>query len=194
MEPPTYRMPAFEVEREDRALVRRVLETGDERAFRQLYRRHTSYLYQFALRVLGGNEQEAEDVVQETWIRAVESLASFRWEAGLRTWLGGIALNLCRGLFRRRNREWLGTESVREPSVQPLRDERIDLERAVSRLPDGYRTVLVLHDIEGLKHEEIAAALGTTAGTSKSQLHRARRAVRAMLESGGELEEMTDHA
>jgi RNA polymerase sigma factor (sigma-70 family) len=184
-------MPATESDR-DRSLVLRVLEHGDERAFRKLYRRHTPYLYQFALRVLGGDETEAEDVVQETWIRAVQNFGRFRWEASLRTWLGGIAINLCRGVFRRRDRDWLRATPPGEIAPPPHAD-RIDLERALARLPDGYRTVLVLHDIEGYRHDEIATALGTTTGTSKSQLHRARRAVRTMIAAGSETEER-DHA
>jgi RNA polymerase sigma factor (sigma-70 family) len=182
-------MRAFETSG-DRTLVERVLARGDERAFRQLYRRHTPSLYGFVLRVLGGRETEAEDVVQETWIRAVEGLAGFRWDASLRTWLCGIALNLCRGIFRRRDRDWIRapdmdavTDAVEDaPARSP--EAVIDLERALARLPDGYRTVLVLHDLEGYRHDEIATALGTSTGTSKSQLHRARRAVRRML--GGE--------
>jgi RNA polymerase sigma-70 factor (ECF subfamily) len=181
-------MRALNAGRDDRALARRVLERGDEGAFRELYRRHTPYLFPFVLRVLGGDEQEAEDVVQETWIRAVEKLATFRWEAALRTWLCGIALNLCRALFRRRDERWLDAGAAAEPVAHQPSAERIDLERALARLPDGYRAVLVLHDVEGFKHEEIAAALGTTAGTSKSQLHHARRAVRAMLDTGSGLE------
>lgn len=186
-------MPPFEAVA-DRALVRRVLEGGDERAFRRLYRRHTPYLYRFALRVLGGDEVEAEEVIQETWIRAVENVAGFRWESELRTWLAGIALNLCRGIFRRRDRDWMrdmpgAPSGPASTAPQPIGD-RIDLERALARLPDGYRAVLVLHDIEGYRHEEIAAALGTTTGTSKSQLHRARKAVRTMLNGRPEIEEM----
>jgi RNA polymerase sigma-70 factor (ECF subfamily) len=185
-------MPAF-ANHADRTLAERVLERGDERAFRLLYRRHTPYLYQFALRLLGGNESDAEDVIQETWIRAVESLGSFRWEAGLRTWLGGIVLNLCRGVFRRRSRTWLdGDDTIHRMAiaVQPQTDVRIDMERALAQLPDGYRTVLLLHDVEGYRHAEIASALGTTTGTSKSQLHRARRAVRRLL--SGDDTEKTD--
>jgi len=175
-------MARFEVDG-DRTLVQRVLDDGDEGAFRQLYRRHSPYLFQFVLRVLGGNETDAEDVIQETWIRAVEGFARFRWEAELRTWLGGIALNLCRGMFRRRDRDWLDVASIPEPEAPAVTAavESIDLERALALLPAGYRAVLVLHDVEGYKHDEIATALGTTAGTSKSQLHRARRAVRRLL-------------
>jgi RNA polymerase sigma-70 factor (ECF subfamily) len=183
-------MGRSKAERDDRTLVERVLERGDESAFRELYRRHTPYLYQFALRVLGGHEQEAEDVIQEMWIRAVEGFAGFRWEAGLRTWLGGITLNQCRSRFRRRERMWIEavpvTETMSEPAPLPAPVERVDLERALARLPDGYRTVLVLHDIEGYRHEDIARALGTSEGTSKSQLHRARRAMRVLLGAGTE--------
>jgi RNA polymerase sigma-70 factor (ECF subfamily) len=184
-------MPAFEVDG-DRTLAQRVLDVGDELAFRQLYRRHSPYLYQFVIRVLGGNETDAEDVIQETWIRAVDGLSGFRWDSELRTWLGGIALNLCRGIFRRRDRDWLRLEPCTESgaaTTQPPADVRIDMERALARLPDGYRTVLVLHDVEGFRHDEIASALGTTTGTSKSQLHRARRAVRRMLNAGQPAEE-----
>ncbi|HEX9726996.1 MAG TPA: sigma-70 family RNA polymerase sigma factor [Gemmatimonadales bacterium] len=170
------------VETSDRGLADRVLRDGDEGAFRALYSRHTPYLYQFALRTLGGNEPEAEDVIQEAWIRAVEKLDSFRWEAELRSWLAGIVLNLCRGLFRRKDRQWLEIDESALGSPRTARlDERMDLEQALHLLPDGYRTVLVLHDLEGYTHEEIGQALGTTAGTSKSQLSRARRAMRDLL-------------
>ena len=169
------------LEPSDRTLVDRVVHEGEERSFRALYRRHTPYLFQFVLRLLQGNEPDAEDVIQEVWIRAVESLPGFRWEAELRSWLAGIALNLCRGLFRRKHRDWI--EIVDEP-VDPVSDrphERLDLERAMALLPDGYRAVLVLHDVEGYKHAEIARMLGTTEGTSKSQLFRARRTMRSLL-------------
>ncbi len=164
----------------DRELALLVMERGDEAAFRELYRRHTPYLYQFALRTLGGNEHDADDVVQEMWIRAVEKFRQFRWESGLRTWLSGIAINLCRGLFRRRDRYWI---EVRDDMLEISSDyeSRMDLETAIGELPDGYRAVLVLHDVEGFRHEEIARMLGVTPGTSKSQLFHARRAVRKML-------------
>jgi RNA polymerase sigma-70 factor (ECF subfamily) len=165
----------------DRELVRRVMADGDERAFRTLYRRHTPALYQFAVRTLGGDESEAEDVVQETWIRGTEGWSGFRWEASLLTWLKSIALNLCRAAFRRRNTAWLDLAQVEPAAPHPSPDGRIDLERALTLLPPGYRTVLLLHDLEGYRHDEIAARLGTSAGTSKSQLHRARRALRNLL-------------
>jgi RNA polymerase sigma factor (sigma-70 family) len=172
---------------DDRALAEKVA-SGDERAFRTLYRRHTPLLYPFALRVLGGSVADAEDVVQETWVRAVRQLGGFRWESSLRTWLTAIALNLSREVLRKRARE--RTEELTDGVVheaRPLKlNERLDLERALARLPEGYRTVLVLHDIEGFTHEEISQQLAIAVGTSKSQLFDARRAMRALLQPPAE--------
>lgn len=169
--------------RTDRELVEAVVVSGDEIAFRELYRRHTPRLYQLVLRLVG-SEQDAEDVVQEAWIRATEGAAHFRWESGFNTWLTGIAINRFKELLRKRNR-WpqISLEQVSEPEVRPDRvGERVDLEKALSLLPLGYRTVLILHDLEGFRHEEIAEQLGIAPGTSKSQLFHARRHVRALLE------------
>ena len=168
----------------DRRLADAVLRDGDKLAFREpADHRHTPRLYAFTLRLLGGAEAEAEDVVQETWLRATGALADFRWGSKLETWLTGIALNLCRETFRRRSRRgetpwWDGAAPARPPGRH---EDRVDLERAIAALPDGYRAVLVLHDVEGFTHEQIGAQLGITAGTSKSQLYHARRAVRAAL-------------
>lgn len=166
----------------DRELATRVQRDGDEEAFRILYRRHTPYLYQFALRLLNGKEAEAEDVIQDTWLRAVQALDGFRWESALRTWLTGIALNRARELLRKRKR-WPGElpETLPDPGPPPRVPDRIDLERAISALPDGYRTVLLLHDVQGFTHEEISTRLEIAVGTSRSQLHHARRAVRHAL-------------
>ena len=167
----------------DRELVESIVITGDELAFRELYRRHTPRLYQLILR-LAGCEQDAEDVVQESWIRATEAAANFRWESGFNTWLTGIAINRFKELLRKRNR-WpqIGLDQVNEPEIRADHvGERVDLQRALDLLPVGYRTVLVLHDLEGYRHEEIAQQLGIAAGTSKSQLFHARRYVRALLE------------
>jgi RNA polymerase sigma-70 factor (ECF subfamily) len=176
----------------DQDLVARVLNDGDERAFRTLYRRHTPYLYQFALRTLGGDEQEAEDVVQETWIRGVERLSTFRWDAALRSWLVAIALNVCRGLFRRKDAGWLElTDEMMEGRTATSPELKIDLERALAQLPAGYRAVVLLHDVEGYRHEDIARELGTTVGTSKSQLFHGRRALRRLLGTERESEAST---
>ena len=175
-------------EEPDRRLAERVL-AGDEAAFRRLYGRHTPRLLQLALRLLAGDEAEAEDVVQDTWIKAVERLDGFRWEAELGTWLHAIAVNVTREALRRRGTrrevEWPEGE---EPAAAaaPETIEPVDLEAAIAALPAGYRTVFVLHDVEGHTHEAIAEELGVTPGTTKSQLFRARRAVRARLAPGDE--------
>jgi RNA polymerase sigma-70 factor (ECF subfamily) len=168
----------------DRQLVDAIIASGDEVAFRELYRRHTPRLYQLLVRMLGGLEQDAEDVVQEAWVRAVENASKFEWKSSFPSWLTGIGINRARELLRKRSRRPmfdLTEQSEPRSAVVPV-GERVDLERALALLPDGYRTVLVLHDVEGFRHEEIAAQLGIATGTSKSQLFHARRHVRALLE------------
>lgn len=174
----------------DRQLAAGVLD-GDEAAFRALYRRHTPRLWALVLRMLGHNARaEAEDVVQETWIRTVESLDSFRWEAAFPTWLTGIGLNCAReSLRKRKRRNETSTDGMLErmgDGARPDPGRRLDLEEAIAALPDGYRTVLVLHDLEGFTHPEISDRLGIAVGTSRSQLHHARRAVRRYLEPTAE--------
>jgi len=168
---------------DERALAERALG-GDELAFRQLYRRHTPRLYQLVRRLLGGHDADAEDAVQDTWLKATERLGDFRWECAFGTWLCAIGLNVAREQMRRRTRrpevEWPeGHEPAHGPQL--ARVDVMDLERAIAELPDGYRTVLVLHDVEGYTHEEIAAELGITAGGSKSQLFKARAKLRTLL-------------
>jgi len=167
----------------DRMLADQVL-AGDELAFRRLYGRHTPRLYLLVLRLLGGSEADAQDVVQDTWLKAVESLSRFRWDASFGTWLSAIGLNVARESLRRQSRrmeEALGEEH--DQAQRPPREhvDAMDLERAIRALPPGYRTVLVLHDVEGYRHEEIAERLGIAVGTSKAQLFHARRAMRAAL-------------
>jgi RNA polymerase sigma-70 factor (ECF subfamily) len=167
----------------DRVLVKRFLRTGDETAFRELYRRHTPALYSLGLRLSGGREADAQDGVQDAWIRACKTLDSFEWRSSLRTWLAGILINCVRELDRarrRRNEEELPDEWPAQ--VAEAQGRAVDLEQAITGLPAGYRHVLVLHDVEGHTHEEISALLKISIGTSKSQLHHARKAVRAMLQ------------
>lgn len=168
----------------DPELVEAFLRLSDETSFRALYRSHTPGLYRFVLRILGGGDPEAEEAVQMTWVLAVQNLSGFRWESSLRTWLSGIALNACREIRRRRIRDRLplGSEVREATAALPREDHvRMDLQRAVDSLPEGYREVLILHDIEGYTHEEIAGLLGIDEGTSKSQLSRARRELRGRL-------------
>jgi RNA polymerase sigma-70 factor (ECF subfamily) len=168
---------------EDRALVAEFLATRSEPAFRRLYRRHASAVYALLLRLTAGDSARAEDCLQDAWMRAVAALDRFAWRSSLRTWLRGIAINCWREGWRDDRRAPLRLVEDVEPavtdSVSPL--DVIALERAVALLPDGYRAVLVLHDVEGFTHEEIAEALGIVPGTSKSQLARARAAVRRSL-------------
>jgi len=166
---------------DDQALVTAILTLRDEAAFRTLFRRHSPSLYALARRLMGGSTADADDAVQETWIRACRRFASFRWDSALKTWLAAILVNRCRELRRHvvANRE---SPPSCEPKVAPADDDlRVDLERAIADLPDGYRNVLVLHDVEGYTHEDIARLLDIDAGTSKSQLWRARRALRVAL-------------
>jgi len=166
----------------DREPADRVVSEGDEAAFRALYRRHSPAVYRFLLRLAGGNAVEAEDLLQETWLRAARGLGGFAWKSAFRSWVTGIALNQFRELARRNGRRITEVEGGWEVAVPAGDSERrIDLERALELLPPGFRTVLVLHDVEGLTHEEIGERLGIGDGTSKSQLHRARKALRRLL-------------
>jgi RNA polymerase sigma-70 factor (ECF subfamily) len=171
----------------DRALVARFLSRHDDASFRAIYARHAPAVFALAAR-LSGSASDGEDLLQEAWIRAAERLEGFRWESTLRTWLCGIAVNCWREQRRRSGRGGGIEERLPAaledgpPDEPPLpRADRIDLERAVAALADGFREVVVLHDVHGYTHEEIAGLLGIAAGTSKSQLSRGRRSLREML-------------
>jgi RNA polymerase sigma-70 factor (ECF subfamily) len=170
-----------QVDADDRRLAAAVIASGDEAAFRALYRRHTPALYCLACRLGAGDESWAEELVQRAWIRAVESLGEFAWRSAFRTWLSGIAINCAREQWRaaRASPEVQGSFDAAAPPADPAL--RVDLERAIARLPHGYRQVFVLHDVEGFTHEEIAGLLGIEPGTSKSQLFQARRQLRGFL-------------
>jgi RNA polymerase sigma-70 factor, ECF subfamily len=173
--------------RTDRELVDAVLQRKDERAFRELYRRHTPRLFMLVARLLARGDHEAEDVVQEVWVHAFESLGRFEWNSAFSTWLTGIGLNRVRDRIRRygRSRE-NSVDTV--PDIRVVHDShdtRIDLERMIARLPDDQRLVFVLHDIEGMKHREISEHLEIPEGTSKTHLSTARERLRAMMSNKG---------
>ena len=153
--------------------------SAGEDAFRTLYRAHTPALYALALRLTGGDQNEAEDLVQETWARATRKMSAFRGESALRTWLCGVLVNVRRERIRS---EW---RMVDAPGIElastPRDDSALDLERAIAALPEGARDIFVLHDIYGYAHREIAEMLGVVEGTSKSQLARARTLLRSAL-------------
>ena len=162
----------------DDALVRELRRSGSETAFAILYDRHTPWLLQTAWRMFGGAHHAAEDAVQETWVRACASIEEWRSVAPFAAWLRGIVVHVVLDTLRRDRRF---VDELTESITDAPPDEWLDLESAIAALPAGYRAVLVLHDIEGFTHEEIGAQLGITSGTSKGQLFKARRAVRAWL-------------
>lgn len=172
-------------EPEDRELVAAIVSRRDPAAFDQLYDRYSPALYGFALRLSGGDEPEAQALVHDTWIRAVEKLAGFAWRSALRSWLCAILINCARELAREAGRDAgppiENLPILREDPVLAGTLARIDLERALASLAPGYRHALVLHDIEGYTHEEIGGMLGISEGTSKSQVARARAAMRRAL-------------
>jgi RNA polymerase sigma-70 factor (ECF subfamily) len=165
----------------DAALIRGFLE-GHEPSFRWLYRRHTPRLRMVLIRVLGGRRGEVEDVLQDAWLAAARALPSFRGEAKFSTWLTTIGIRTARArMFAFEP----GDEAEEEPDVAataPASGIAIDLDRAIGRLPHRQRTILVLHDVEGFTHAEIARALDVPVGTSKATLSRARSILRTQLE------------
>ncbi|HLG38225.1 MAG TPA: RNA polymerase sigma factor [Chitinophagaceae bacterium] len=167
---------------DDKLLVRKFLQTRNENFFRQLYRQHTQHLYRLAIHLTYGDRPGSEDVIQEMWTRAIYHLAEFRWQSSFKTWLSGILINCC----REHNRK----QTISHTSINDLEnllanshntENKMDLQRALTLLPNGYREVLILHDMEGYKHEEIGILLGINEGTSKSQLFYARRAIKKLL-------------
>lgn len=174
----------------DAELIYAISHGKSEKAFRMLYRRHAPALYAFALR-LTCRELDAQDLAQETWLTAVVRLDGFRGTSKFRTWLFGIAINIDRNASRyakRRRTSSLDDERRQQEPNRTSTDRaayllgvNIDLTAALQKLAPGYRRVLVLHDVEGYGHHDIAELLGIAVGTSKSQLHRARRIVRRFL-------------
>jgi RNA polymerase sigma-70 factor, ECF subfamily len=158
---------------------------GDAAAFERIYRRHVPRVHGMCRRMLSG--EESDDVTQEVFIRAWEKLALFRGDAAFGTWLYRLAVNviLARRQSRTTYRERFGGG---DPDVIPLAarrdrpDLRLDVEAAIDTLPAGAREIFLLHDVEGFTHEEIAGMLKVSAGTSKSQLHRARMSLRRYLQ------------
>jgi RNA polymerase sigma-70 factor, ECF subfamily len=163
-------------DQDDDGLIRRVAN-GDEEAFRALYARHTAAVHGTLFRLVG-RSSDAADLMQETWLRAVRHLALFRGQSAFRTWLTGIALNCYREWRRKHAREMTGVDAGIRPSPAAGDDERAAIKQVLASLPCEHREAIVLHDIEGFTHEEIAAALEIEPGTSKSRLSRARRAFR----------------
>jgi RNA polymerase sigma-70 factor (ECF subfamily) len=167
--------------------------SGDAAAFEELYRAHAARLYTLLLRMTG-SAPDAEDLLQEVFLQAYRKLPTFRGDSSLGTWLYRLAINQCLDALRGRQAKMARTTSSIddiegcEPAApmppMPAAISRLDLERAIARLPDGCRAAFVLHDVEGFEHHEVAALLGISEGTSKSQVHKARLKLRAMLGEG----------
>ena len=162
---------------------------GDECAFEDLYRRYSRRVYSICLRMTR-DAHDAEDLTQEVFILLFKKIGSFRGDSKFTTWLHRVTVNHVLMSLRRRKRrpevrleEEQDTQAVRDaggPTRPPLVD-KIALKRAVARLPQGYRTVFGLYDVEGYDHAEVARILGVAEGTSKSQLHKARQKLRELL-------------
>jgi RNA polymerase sigma-70 factor (ECF subfamily) len=170
---------AIDASASDETLVSAIRQQRSEAAFALLYDRHTGHAFRTVWRIVGGNPHEAEDVVQEAWLRAVSSLDRWSRQSEFGAWFRGIAAHVAIDSVRKQGRLVLDAEADAVCDETP--GEWMDMESAILSLAPGYRAVLVLHDIEGFTHEEIATRLGITAGTSKGQLFKARRAVRARL-------------
>lgn len=172
---------------DDRLLVDRFLAGRGEAGFRALYRRLTPRMYRIAVRLLDGDVALAEDAVQESWVRAARRLDQFEWRSSLSTWLVGFVVNVVRESRRTRRPEAAADEPGGELTEAAPHNviDALAIGAAMAALPEGYRTVLTLHDVGGFTHIEIAAILGIDAGTSKSQLARARRKVRERLAQEG---------
>ncbi|MBT8048335.1 MAG: RNA polymerase sigma factor [Xanthomonadales bacterium] len=162
---------------------------GDAEAFENLYRQHRDRIYGLVWRLCGGDKALAEDLLQESFVRAWQKLDSFKGKSLFGTWLHRLSVNVA--LSDRRSRmRYLERETALEGAAErgATGDKdvyaglRMDLEQAIARLPERARTVLVLYDIEGYSHAEIAETAGMAVGSSKAQLHRARNLVRKELE------------
>ncbi|MCY7349030.1 MAG: RNA polymerase sigma factor [Pyrinomonadaceae bacterium] len=164
---------------------------GNMTAFEEVYNRHHRRVYSICLRMLQ-NATEAEDLTQDVFIQLHRKIGSFRGDSAFTTWLHRMTVNQVLMHFRKRNVKFEKTTEEGETPVQivsgtanPLKMpvvDKIAIEHAIEQLPNGYRNVFVLHDVEGYEHEEVARILGCSVGTSKSQLHKARLKLRKLLQ------------
>lgn len=168
----------------DADLVRAATD-GNTAAFEMLYRRHVGRIHGTVLRLAGYDHARAEDLVQDAFVQAWQKLDSFRHQSAFSTWLYRLAVNTALMALRSRKADPVGMpgdEALPESPDTPFCPaEREELERAIAALPPRARAVLVLHDVEGWRHEDIAEELGMAAGTSKAQLHHARQRLRQTL-------------
>ena len=181
----------------------RLAQQGDAAAFERLYRMHNRRVYSLCLRMLN-NTAEAEDLTQEAFLQLFRKIGTFRGESAFSTWLHRLSVNVVLMKLRKKS----GTESSWDEMTEPDEDgggprrdfgtvdlrlsgsiDRVNLQRAVEQLPPGYKSVFVLHDVQGYEHNEIAEIMDCSIGNSKSQLHKARMRLRELLQ-----EELRDQA
>ena len=163
---------------------------GDMPSFEELYRRHHRRVYSICLRMLQ-NASEAEDLTQDVFIQLYRKIGSFRGDSAFTTWLHRMTVNQVLMHFRKRTVKFEKTTEEGETPDQIVTGtahpdkmrivDKIALDNAIAQLPDGYKNVFVLHDVEGFEHEEVARILGCSVGTSKSQLHKARLKLQKLL-------------
>ncbi len=161
-------------------------QEGNVAAYEELYRDNVGRVYGLCLR-LAGNATLAEELTQDVFVRAWQKIGAFRGESAFSTWLYPIAVNTALSERRsraRRSSRFFATDDLEafdRPERPAGREHGLDIERALDQLPEGARAIFVLHDIEGFKHQEIAERTGIATGTSKAQLHRARKLLREAL-------------
>jgi RNA polymerase sigma-70 factor (ECF subfamily) len=161
---------------------------GEVEAFEELYRQNIGRVYVLCLRMCG-DPSYAEELAQEAFVRAWQKLGSFRGASAFSTWLHRVTVNVVLGDRRSVARREARVKAVGDDlpvdvtAADPSPGQALDLERSIAALPEGARTVFVLHDVEGYRHREIADLTGLAVGTSKAQLHRARKLLRKALTS-----------
>jgi RNA polymerase sigma-70 factor (ECF subfamily) len=171
-------------------------QQGDAGAFERIYTLHNRRVYALCLRMVG-NTAEAEDLTQEAFLQLFRKIATFRGESAFSTWLHRLSVNVVLMRLRRKTLAETSLDETTDPddeSSGPRKDiggpdlrlsgsvDRVNLERAVEQLPPGYRSIFVLHDVQGYEHNEIAKIMNCSIGNSKSQLHKARMRLRQLLQ------------
>jgi RNA polymerase sigma-70 factor (ECF subfamily) len=174
----------------------RLAQAGDAAAFEHLYGLHSRRVYALCLRMVG-NPSDAEDLMQEAFLQLFRKIGTFRGESAFSTWLHRMTVNVVLMRLRKKTLPAASLEETTEPDEEtggPRKDigapdlrlsgavDLVNLERSIEKLPPGYRTVFVLHDVQGFEHNEIAGIMGCSVGNSKSQLHKARTRLRELLQ------------
>jgi RNA polymerase sigma-70 factor (ECF subfamily) len=177
----------------------RLAQQGDANAFERIYRLHSRRVYALCLRMVG-NPAQAEDLTQEAFLQLFRKIGTFRGESAFSTWLHRLSVNVVLMRLRKKTLSETSLEETTDPDEEssgPRRDfggpdlrlsgslDRVNIERAIEQLPPGYKSIFVLHDVQGYEHNEIAMIMKCSIGNSKSQLHKARMRLRTLLREEG---------